>query len=448
MTKRVELQIQGSTTFTFDVEGQWLPSWRSAYKDAADPNELIEIRAEWEFQRCRIRSSDGTTATLWAEFLAFRARLEDRNAHPTWVRLVRDPDGAAEVLITLGPPDYEQFQINEVAGELDPNVPDASYNTTATFTLRVSAARRFADANGIVGFDQQVRYGYEGGRRSLEWITRITTIEGTSAVEKAKTFGSIPVAELGGDHSYITNGPDGIEYRYTDADEENSRTATVCEVVSKVQQWGISVGVTAGGASPSEFAYGVATNYLEGGEVETVYTASAVGPGAYNWVLSKEPSSFKTAELFNEQARLEASGRWVQKADRDELEDNATTRRLAVSLTGGKPVQRWDTIANGLPPIEHVGGITPLVATVEVLLSRRGTNDPKAFAFPGLLKSPWRLDYNASEETEPELVEVGKDEEHHRYERKARLVYKAATKPTKRPLEELEAATPVESYFL
>jgi hypothetical protein len=120
-----------------------------------------------------------------------------------------------------------------------------------------------------------------------------------------------------------------------------------------------------------------------------------------------------------------------------------------VVLSGGHRALSLRPIAGGFPPVVDEGGYLPWRATVSVTVYRAGGNGTAAeLPLPGLLPEPWLLDRGASEEGEPELDEPGADAAQTRWKRSARLVYAAATKPTRRPLEALREAGTVESYYL
>lgn len=453
MGKRIELQIQGSSNFAFDVEGEWLPSMEPEYRtgnpsDGTAPR-LSSIREVWTISGCRIRSSDETIATLWDEFLAFRARIQSASAHPTYVRIVRDPDSAAVVELTLGPSGYEDLRFESIESELDPLSKASTWNTTASFTIVVSAVSKYADANGIVGWDQEVSLSYPNGCRVLEWRTRITTEEGTSAITKAQAYARIPVASLGDDHSYDTNGPDGIDYVAADADEQNSRVPTVVEAVSRIQQWGVSVGVTSGQGSPSDYDLTVVTRTTPD-ETEILTTAAATGPNAQAWVLSKKPQNATEVERVDGQAKKFYQVTWVKRKGNNAT-DPTKSDVYTVSITGGHRVQLWRTTTAGHPPHLSIGGFTAMRVTVGIKTMKSGDED---IDLPGLLGDPYILDANASEEGEA-VIEGDRqpDPAQNKYSRSARLVYRTATRPTAKDatreiLTLIRAATRVKSYYL
>lgn len=449
MTARLQLQIQGSTDFTFDVEGEWIPRIEPVYKEVAQPPQLAELRHTWEFRNCRIVSSDGTQATLWDEFLAFLARFEDRTAHPTYVQLVRDPAGAAVVEWKLEGSVYEQLRFDLIEGATDPHVPDASWRTTATVNLQVSAVRKFADANGVTDFHQQVAVRYDAGLRVLEWRTRIVTAEGTSALTKAQTYAKIDITALSAGYTYETNGPDGIEYEILDADEGSSRTPTIVEAVSRVREFNAAIGASGGGTAPDEVELVVTTS--SDSEASYVTTeAFARGPNAEQWVTNNKPvGSLHESETINRSSHNEYRGRWVKKSAPPAAESSvADSTTIAVTVSGGKPIAKARPIPGSAPLIQR--GATPAwEAVVSVTVRHWGADgSPQAAPLPGPLPAPWVLDVTRSEESEPEIETRSTDSDLHQWIRTAKFTYMSPTEPTASLAAYLRAAPTVPSHFL
>lgn len=452
MAKRLELQIEGTSTFAFEVEGEFLPSREPEYRRTASAAPVIVgMRDVWELRNCRIANTDPDT--LWVDIKAFLARFETAAAHPTYVRLVRDPLGAAEVLWTLGPADgYEDLRFSLLQGEIDSDHPDATWQVTGTFTIRVSARLNIPDgATTIVGWDQTVSISYPFGFRVLEWRTTVTTAEGVSAVTAAQTYARIPIGALGGDHSYDTNGPDGIDYLYTDADEENSRVATVVEVVSRARQWAQSVGVTSGQGSPSTFQH-VITREVKAEENLTRTFAMARGPNALAYVVSKKPLGAIAETVEVDRLAISHYERtWTQRKKANQsAADVADTIRITIS--GGHRAQIWRPIVGGRPPHHSVGAFKWWEVTIEVASFKVGD---EALTFPGPPTGAWVLQENLSQETETQLDgERQSDVSQQKYVRQARLILRSnstdpfagAGGPTS-ILSEMRQAARVESYL-
>jgi len=450
----LQLEIQGgASSFRFDVPGSFEPRLEPVWKDAANPPEVTEIREVWEVPGARLVSSDGTQTTFWQEWTAFLAKLRVRGqGAPVSVRLIRDPAGAADVVWTLGPPTHERFKIEQLTSGPDDLAPAATWRVLAPVTLVVSAAQRFADPNGVVGWDQEVSSSHDaGGLHVLEWRTALTTREGVNAVEKAKRFGRIEIAPFGGSYTYTTNGPDGVEVVYTDADEANARTPTVCHVVSRIKQWGVHVGTTAPGSSPTEVGHSVRSR-VEKDERSTTFRASARGPGALAWVEGKRPGGpIQTAEVFHEEATRFAEATWVVKEPTPDQPDTPEGIRwqIQTEITGGHVDFDFEPVVGGFEPVLFEGATFPWRLNVTLKGKRRGSEGKLSdLKLPGLLPAPWILDRNASREKEPFVAEFGADPGSHLWAREASLVYWSASKPRSSPAAQLRAAQPVAGYYL
>ena len=450
---RLQLEIESPHGgFRFDVPGALEPRLEPVWKEASDPPELVEIREVWELPGARLVASDGTSATFWREWAAFLARLRVRGqGFPLRVRLVRDPGGAAEPVWTLGPPTHERFRIEQLTAGSDELLPTATWHVLAPVTLVVSAVQRFADVNGIVGWDQEVTSRHDaGGLHVLEWRTRITTREGTSALEKARRFGRIDVTPFGGSYTFDTNGPDGVEVVATDADEPNRRVPTSCLVVSRIKQWGVHVGTTAPGTSPTEVGSSIRTK-VEKDERSTTYRASARGPGALAWVEGRRPAGpVESEELFHEEATRYAEGTWIvreQAPTRPEAE--GVRWQIQTEVSGGYEAFDYEPVVGGYEPVLFEGALLPWRLAVTIKGTKRGgEGKPGELKLPGLLPEPWRLDYRGSREKEPFVAEFGADPASHLWAREASLTYWSARRPTASPLKQLMEVQPVESYYL
>lgn len=456
MAKALELQLldaTGAVLVTFGVEGEWHPRLVFVRKAASEPPELQEIREAWEIRSCRVLSIDGSIPGLWSSLTGTLDACKTRGSAPiAAARLVLDPQGQKLEVLRLGPPMYERFALDEVEGLPDPEVPLASWLTLAALTVRISAVRRFADARGIVGWEQEVRTSWVNGLRVLEWRTKITTSEGTDAREKAKTFAVIPVSALGGDHTYDTSGPDGIDFVAIDSDELNpSRKPTVVEAVSRVRQWGVPTGVTAPGTGPTEVELTVTTKTTAAEESETT-RAAARGPNALAWVLARAPDRFNEREVTHERATRTARGEWTlrrtrTKSDAGPLEDLGT--RVEVEISGGARAIDTDPACGGYEPVLFIGAFGAWRATVTVTVEKRGQDlANKDLLLPPELEEPWLLDRNASTETDAAPAERGIQPGQDLYRRRARLAYVSTKRPRGSVLAALKKGRGAESYYL
>lgn len=452
MAAAVQFELQGSgSNFVFAVEGGYFPSLVAEYKAAANPPQIIGLRETWEIRGARLVSADDTTASLWSQWVALRARLATRTTHPTYARFVI-PGGAT--LHTLGPSTHEEFRVEVFESpDTDEHMPASQWRRVLPVTLRVSAVQKFADTNGIVGWEQEVEHSYPDGRHRLSWRTRITTAEGTSAVSKAQSYAAIDVSTLSGTYLYTedTNGPYGVSTATPDADEENSRTATVCDAVSTVQAFNVTMGTVTPGASPSEVTYSVTVRISET-ERSTTTSASARGPGSSAYVASKAPVTFTSSEIVDEQALGIASGVWTltEKLNNPESEDAPNLNKLSATITGGGQALDYEPLADDGDPVEFVGARTAAMATVTVSMEAVGdTFTPETLKLPGAPGDPWRLDHAASSETDPVLDTPGAQSAQNKWTRSATLVYRAARMPSASSpiLAAIRAAAPVASHL-
>lgn len=451
MSAALQLQITYSSgTFTFAVEGEYLPRWEPTYKVAANPPVVTEMRLVWEFRQCKLIAT--TVAGLWtgsgATIDTLNTMLAARGTgHPTAAALVRDPAGTPATLIALGPSTYEGFQI-EAEGETDALTPRSSWRTSAAFTIRVSAVKRNADGNGIVDWDQRVAYRYEAGLAIVELVTRLSTLEGVSAVTKAQTYATLDVNNFGSDYTYETNGPYGIEFTYTDADQPNSRVPTVVECVSRLRQWGVNVGTSEPNGSPDSVGYEVLTRRTAK-ETVTRYTISATGPNYLTWIASRKPTgSLSVDELVDQKHIRSATGTYEQKVNAATAANGTT--EIKVEITGGAEALDWEPVAGGYEPVEFVGAFLPWQATVSVTITRVGGSGLMSeMRLPALLGDPWRLDRNASVEGEPYEVQDDDppDGAQQKWRREARLVYGSAKAPGG-PLSPTLRGGQVATYYL
>lgn len=457
MAKNLRLEIQGgSGNFVFDVEGELLPQRDLVFKEATNPPVPVEIKDTWVVRGCRLVSSDGTPATLWTSLQAFLARLETRTAFPTYARLVRDPSGANVEVWKLGGGSagdgVEGFKIESVELRTDEGIPGATWLTVASVDLRMSCVRRFpVGAGGVVGWSQTVAVSYRDGLRRLEWRTRVTTLEGTSAVDVAKSLAVVPVAQLGGDHAYATNGPDGLDYSTPDADEPNSRTATVCEAVSAVQQFGLATGVTAPGLSPNDFRLDLTTKTTA---LETVTTldAEARGPGSLRWVQQQATliPDADESEIREQRATNGATGTWRKSVARTIADLDLP--QIGVVVTGGynaPSVDFEETVSRRA--LLFLGPGLPWKCVATITVQKRGFFPKReSLKLPGPLGGKWIFSSLESSESEPERIERGVTPSQDLYQRTATLVFYAVEDPdaSSSLVEQFRAATPVVSYLL
>lgn len=455
-TRSIALQIAptSGSSFEFDVQGEYTSRIAFVHNEAS---EVTEVRHEWVFDRALIRTADGTAASAWDRYHALMTLAEARSGNDkiASIKIIRDPDGAAveELDLSDSLAGWEQFRLEEVeAGGPGPLSPAAVWNTVVPITLRISALKRNADANGITDIEQRVSNTYTNGLHKLIWDTVISTKEGVDAVAKAKEFAAIDIGSYGTRYAYQTNGPDGISWDELDSDNVSAggpRTTTQVRALSVIQQFGVDVGTTAPGNSPDTVDYAIRDEITRDETIRTVF-ARAEGPGAQAWVLARKPAGGVWSEdKTNGSAGNVYEATWTRKiaSTPDPVKD---ARLISVQISGGAREQRWEASSAGTPSELFEGGFTPYVAQVSIEVQATGTELKSGdMPLPGL-PDGWVLDRNNSSEGAPELAPEGRaaDEGGDRWVRKASLVLRRATKPELEPLQAIRNATPVVSYFL
>lgn len=453
MAKDLQLElVHDSGTFVFAVEGEYVPRLEPVYRYNVNPPEIVELRQVWEFRQCKLVSS--TAAGLWAGaggVAALVALLSTRGAgHPTSARLV--DVGASTTLITLGPADYEKFAFEILEGETDAATPRASWRRTAAFTLRVSAVRKFTDARGIVDFQQTVRVTFPGGLQRIESVMTITTLEGTSAVEKAAQYAALDSTNYGSDYLYETGaGADGIDYEYEDADTLNGRTPTVCVATSAIAQQGVDCGTTGPSGSLSAVLLQTETE-TTADETITRTIAQAVGPNAESWVVSQRPGGSLSRNLIvREPSSRLVRGEWERKTQRpDSATGETSSTTVEVTITGGGRVYDYEPATGDFEPIEYEGTFIPWVARVAITVERVGGSGRfSELRLPGPPGEPWRLQRDESEEKEPTRVptEKGADALQARWRREATLVFRSVRAPDEPVSLAMSKVSPVASHL-
>lgn len=446
MGAAVQLQIVTTTgTFVFDVQPGYFPRTEAEWKEASNPPEVVALRETWEFRQAKFVSGDATVASTWTKWLAFKAAIAPSGtarARATSARLVRDPAGAAATLLTIGGTGWEGFRVEALEGETDEQEPAASWRTVAACTLRVSAVAKHADANGIVGWEQQTDLRYENGLQVVELRTRITTAEGTSAVTKAQSYAALTASAFGSTFLYETNGPHGVDVTIVDDDRPNSRTPTIVDAVSRIRGYGISFGTVTPGNAPSSVTYSVTTK-TTAKETTTVTEASAAGPGAETFVRGQAPAVYSESEIFVEPSGLNARGVWTNSSKAADAKRELLVR---ATISGGR--------AFGFEPgmtgaaVLFAGGFGAYTAVVEVERSAVGADGLLAtLTLPGPPGNGWTFDPIESQEGEPFLAEAGISTSQDRWERSARLVFRAGALPRKPILELMAEADEVRSYL-
>jgi len=446
---QIVLRDSGGGSYIFSVDGELAISQELEYKEAANPPELQKIVETWSISNARITAATPElTFDAWQVFLAL---LEERTGTTFTSAEVRRDTAVERV---LGPSGFQEFKIEAVDTDNDPLSPASTYNTVVPVTLRVSAVKVFADGNGIVSWNQTVSNTYKNALHTLEWQTEITTAEGTNAVTAAQTYAVIPIASYGNTYTYDTNGPDGIDYDYTDADEANSRVPTKVTAVSKISQWGVTIGTpSAGNSINGDIEYSTETR-LDGTNVFTITRARAEGPGALAWVESKKPTlgNIKASSVFNDIARRTARGEWTVLVSTAQVEAGGqavTTGVSAVISRGGVDVE-FVAISGDLPPKRVQGARQAYRLVVSVTTRFTGEfatlSQMKLPAAPG---EPWVFIPNeSSEDAHARLVVRGAEAASNEWERSATLVFMSPDVPAQEGINQIfDKLAAVPSYL-
>lgn len=455
---RYRLTFADASTFLFDADGsfEWGDTLR-AYDDTT--NYLTEIRRSWTLKGT-ILTPDNTEAAGWAAFVAFQDSVDERGAAQlAGVDLLLEDDGSPgvyTVVRTLGPPDWDQFRLEQFSGLPDPDNPGASYLKSHTVELVLSARRLIPAGDGedgglpegVVDVEQTIEHAFEAGLETVTWVTVLTTEEGVDAVELGKQLGVIPVDSYGSSYSYKTNGPDGVAWEELDPDttRDPDRTVTKVRVTSQIKEWGITVGPVEPGEDPDDFSYLERNEDLED---ETVYTlrVAARGPGAQSWGETKKPAgTLDSSEVEYDSAKREFVGEWVIRTPKG----GRILSVVGVELTGGHQSFNFVPVPGGYPPVRQDGPLQPWKATVSVLVTRLGGNgSAEDLPLPALLPAPWALDWDESKEGSPVMEEFKANPQKARWRREATLVFKSATKPPVHPAKVIAAdGRTVPSHFL
>ena len=428
---QVVLRDSGGGTYTFDVDGELAISQELEYKEAANPPQLQQINEAWEINAARIvGSTSEATFDNWATFLAL---LETRTG-TRFTSAEQRRDGVTER--TLGPSSYQEFKIELVGTGADPNSPASTYNTVVPLSIRITAVRVFADANGIVGWDQTVSNTYKNGLHTLEWRTTVQTVEGTSAVSAAETHARIPIADFGSTYTWSTNGPNGIDYDYEDGDEANSRVPTKVVAISRIEQWGVAIGAAVDGNSPNGSIEYSIEDILEEGKTFQITRAKAEGPNAKTWVLSKAPTvGVVSAKVFHDLAGRIASGEWGVETQNQ----NAVRHSIAAVITRGHRDIEFVAISGDFPPVKTTGARQAYRLTVTTTMRYTGyLPDRLQMPLPAPPGDPWVFIPNVSfEDALPRLVKPGATDDTDEWERGATLVFESPSEPSVNSIKEM-----------
>lgn len=441
---RLTIEDGAGVVFSFDHEGDFLPRLVAEYKDGANPPQVTALREVWEIKNATLSSATDVTA-VWAAFFTFVDKI-DRTNMPTKALMTSDPSGTPSVVRTLGPSTHERFKIEaaEVVKGPSDQVGD-DQRKLLHVSVTISAVQRFADTNGICEWNQRVALSDAGGGlQRVTYTTELSTLEGTDAVAKAVAYAYIDISALGSYYTLETNTTNLVNTETLDDDKVNSRVPTRVVATSVAREWGVPSG-SGTAQRPNEIALEIRTETTPEGETTTTM-ARAKGPGYLAWVESQAPTAYTSRERFVRHQDREAVYTWVRKI----TPIGQTGWIIDAFLSGGAQVQKWLPVCGGFEALLVEGAFLPWTLRVDVTVEQRG-NDlrNKDLLLPAKLGDPWIFDPNESDEgqaaiAEPALVvSTGGD----LYRRRAKLVYRSASKPTKSVADALATGAGVESYY-
>ncbi len=456
---RLLVTFADDSTSYLDFDGDW--RWEEAervYRTAANPPELEEVRVAWEVRGAAILAQDGGEVTGWARFAAFVELFRDRDNQAVKVQwLVVDGTSETEVY-TLGPPDYEGFQVDRLAGDeafdLD---PQATHRQAWPISMRFSARRLFvrdvelstgATISGVVGLEQTVTEEWdEAGLGRLTWDTVVTTRAGVDARPKARAIGLIP--RPGETWTYEQNGTDGVSIENLDALDATTtgRIPSKVRAVCVVQQFGLRVGTGSPGGTPGR-VFKSTQDVDDEEELVRRVTAEAVGPGAAAWVQAHAPTGAKLVETEDEPTARRYRRTWEVRTSKG----RGALTVVSAALTGGGPRHDYEEV-NGFRPKRFSGPDSWFTLELQVDVQLRGGGGTrKELPFPAILPAPWELDRTPGASTEgiPFQSDPNRDPAKAMWRRQARLVYTSPVAPAKHPHDDILEAVkkPVESYLL
>lgn len=456
---RLRVTFDDDTTAWIDFDGEW--RWEEAdrvYRTAENPPQLEEVRVAWEIRGAAILTQDAGEVTGWARFEAFVDLFRDRDNPAVKVEWVV-VDGTSETSVyTLGPPDYEGFQVDRLAGD-EPFELDAQATNRQAWpvSMRFSARRMFTRdvelaggtiVAGVVGLEQTVTEEWdEAGLGRLTWDTVVTTRAGVDARPKARAIGLIP--RPGSTWTYEQNGTDGVSIENLDAlDATNTgRVPSKVRAVCVVQQFGLDVGSGTPGSTPGRI-FKSTVDLDDEEELVRRVTAEAVGPGAAAWVQRHAPAGAKLVETDDEPTGRRYRRTWEVRTSKG----RGSLIVVSMALSGGGPPHDYEAV-NGYRPVRFQGPDLWFVLEVQVDVQLRGgTGSLKELPLPALLPAPWELDRTpgASTEGAPFQAEPNRDPAKALWRRQARLVYTTPTIPTRHPHADMADAMKktVETYLL
>lgn len=447
------------TVISFALDHEVVPDFTRNHKDAAEPPELESVTETWRIVDAVVEAADN--AAFWTALNAFITATEVRSGTTAiaFARIVRLTGGGSPATErTLGGAGFQGFRLENFRIEPLDGAEASHLRTIAAVSFDVVAVKVFADGNSVVGWDQVVSNTFENGLQVHERRTTITTAEGTDARTVAVAVAAIDISTFGGSFTFDTNGPDGIDFEYDDADEPNARVPTRVVAVSRIRQRGINVGTTGPGTSINDVRLSVTVADV-GLTRRTTTRAFAAGPGALAFVNDQRPggtSNFESIIITEHKAKIEAEGEWIRvdqlgvSGESGQGQIGKVRRQVEVRITGGAQDEEFVPVTGNLPPVLVVGPLLAVRLTARIVMTLTIAKATVALMpVPKKLGSPWRFrGTESTEDAEPRLVQPGATPGANVWERTAEVVYEAATAPARTTLNPLFADEGIASYVL
>lgn len=342
MSYSVQFVRGGSVIYSFPAAAFVQPQHDYTFNDAQPPLPTAVNKA-WTIEGILAGTSEVSTETLWTDLVAI---LENPAAYPDGVQLLQGVSVIEEISFAAG---YDLVKVEQITSPRSVK-PELQWHSEMRFAVRVSGRRRLVN---VTRLEQHDSFAYdEAGLLTRTLAGTVETKSGTSAKGQAATFGlSLP----GPAYGFLTNGPGGVNVEQLDAAD------TKATFVSSYQQTGQALPA---GVGPS-FSVSLESTTTSG-ELITVTTVSARGPGAMAAVSAKAPAGAIFSRVVKSDAwGLTATGIFVTK-------QLATPGRLLMlwtfDVTGGGPGAGSTERTGQRPPALHVLplSVVEIVETISI----------------------------------------------------------------------------------
>ena len=206
----------GSTTYTFDVQPRWKPSFSWEQDASRVPAVRIAEIETWVLEGAVYRSSTATNNTSDLETL--RALLAARSSPVSAVTLKYNGSEVRSLTTTT-------HQGGVFAQSLDVGDSPGQFATYWIGTIVVYGRRLFGDGDNIVTLERSLEYEYDvAGLATVTSRGSLTTLPGTSAEAKARDEAAQDEPS-GADYRLQTYGPGGSEPSVAVLDATDTRAS-------------------------------------------------------------------------------------------------------------------------------------------------------------------------------------------------------------------------------